>query len=132
MRTVLGNLTFLEVLSLLLVVSTLAGGITDTAIACGAATALIYGATRVEAGSMSLQALLIILMLGIEIFRPMRELRTVLHQGMVGLSAAQGIYRILDDAPSVADAAPASSDAGSSGATSAAASAAAPADSGCD
>ena len=48
---------------------------------------------------MSLSALLIILMLGIEIFRPMRELRTVLHQGMVGLSAAQGIYRILDDQP---------------------------------
>ncbi|NDH61960.1 MAG: ABC transporter ATP-binding protein [Alphaproteobacteria bacterium] len=84
-----------------------ARGITDTAIACGAATALIYGATRVEAGSMSLQALLIILMLGIEIFRPMRELRTVLHQGMVGLSAAQGIYRILDDKPGVADASPA-------------------------
>ena len=56
---------------------------------------------------MSLTSLLIIMMLGIEIFRPMRELRTVLHQGMVGLSAAQGIYRILDDAPSVADAAPA-------------------------
>ena len=32
-------------------------------------------------------------MLGVEIFRPMRELRTVLHQGMVGLSAAQGIYQ---------------------------------------
>ncbi|MDI1285972.1 MAG: ABC transporter ATP-binding protein [Reyranella sp.] len=85
----------------------LARGITDTAIACGAATALIYGATRVEAGSMSLQALLIILMLGIEIFRPMRELRTVLHQGMVGMSAAQGIYEILDDKPGVADAPPA-------------------------
>ncbi|MDP2378649.1 ABC transporter ATP-binding protein [Reyranella sp.] len=85
----------------------LARGITDTAIACGAATALIYGATRVEAGAMSLQALLIILMLGIEIFRPMRDLRTVLHQGMVGLSAAQGIYRILDDKPGVADAPPA-------------------------
>ena len=56
---------------------------------------------------MSLSALLIILMLGIEIFRPMRELRTVLHQGMVGLSAAQGIYRILDDKPAVADAPPA-------------------------
>ncbi|MBI3197234.1 MAG: ABC transporter ATP-binding protein [Rhodospirillales bacterium] len=84
----------------------LARGITDTAIACGAATALIYGATRVETGAMSLQALLIILMLGIEIFRPMRELRTVLHQGMVGLSAAQGIYRILDDKPGVADAPP--------------------------
>ena len=54
---------------------------------------------------MALTALLIILMLGVEIFRPMRELRTVLHQGMVGLSAAQGIYRILDDKPAVADAA---------------------------
>ena len=42
-------------------------------------------------------------MLGVEIYRPMRELRTVLHQGMVGLSAAQGIYRILDDRPAVAD-----------------------------
>ncbi|HEX9557317.1 MAG TPA: ABC transporter ATP-binding protein, partial [Reyranella sp.] len=82
----------------------LARGITDTAIACGAAGALIYGASRVEAGAMSLSALLVILMLGIEIFRPMRELRTVLHQGMVGLSAAQGIYRILDDQPTVADA----------------------------
>jgi len=82
----------------------LARGITDTAIACGAAGALIYGASRVDAGAMSLSALLVILMLGIEIFRPMRELRTVLHQGMVGLSAAQGIYRILDDQPTVADA----------------------------
>ena len=85
----------------------LARGITDIAIAGGAATALIYGAARVEAGAMSLTALLVILMLGIEIFRPMRELRTVLHQGMVGLSAAQGIYRILDDKPGVADAPPA-------------------------
>src|SRR5436190_9005722 len=81
----------------------LARGITDTSIACGAAAALIYGATRVEAGALSLSALLIILMLGIEVFRPMRELRSVLHQGMVGLSAAQGIYKILDDKPAVAD-----------------------------
>jgi ABC-type multidrug transport system fused ATPase/permease subunit len=87
--------------------NSLARGITDTAIAGGAATALIYGASRVESGAMSLSALLIILMLGIEVFRPMRELRTVLHQGMVGLSAAQGIYRILDDKPTVADAPPA-------------------------
>ena len=90
-----------------LATNALARGITDTSIACGAAAALIYGATRVEAGALSLSALLIILMLGIEIYRPMRELRTVLHQGMVGLSAAQGIYRILDDKPGVADAPPA-------------------------
>jgi len=82
----------------------LARGITDSAIACGAAAALALGAWRVEAGAMPLTSLLIILMLGVEIFRPMRELRTVLHQGMVGMSAAQGIYRILDDQPLVADA----------------------------
>jgi ABC-type multidrug transport system fused ATPase/permease subunit len=89
-----------------LATNTLARGITDTSIACGAAAALIYGATRVEAGAMALSSLLVILMLGVEIFRPMRELRSVLHQGMVGLSAAQGIYRILDDHPAVADALP--------------------------
>jgi ABC-type multidrug transport system fused ATPase/permease subunit len=82
----------------------LARGITDSAIACGAAAALALGAARVESGAMGLGALLIILMLGVEIFRPMRELRSVLHQGMVGMSAAQGIYQILDDRPLVADA----------------------------
>ena len=87
--------------------NSLARGITDAAIACGAAAALIYGAARVEAGALSMTSLLVILMLGVEIFRPMRELRSVLHQGMVGLSAAQGIYRILDERPAVADAPPA-------------------------
>jgi len=86
-----------------LATNALARGITDISIACGAATALIYGAVRVESGAMALTSLLIILMLGVEIFRPMRELRSVLHQGMVGLSAAQGIYKILDDKPAVAD-----------------------------
>ena len=82
----------------------LARGITDSAIACGAAAALLLGASRVESGDMSLTALLVILMLGIEIFRPMRELRTVLHQGMVGMAAAQGIYQILDGRAAVTDA----------------------------
>jgi len=82
----------------------LARGITDSAIACGAAAALALGAMRVEAGAMPLAALLVILMLGVEIYRPMRELRSVLHQGMVGMSAAQGIYQILDAEPLVPDA----------------------------
>jgi ABC-type multidrug transport system fused ATPase/permease subunit len=81
-----------------------ARGITDTSIACGAAAALALGAWRVQSGEMALGALLIILMLGVEIFRPMRELRSVLHQGMVGMSAAQGIYQIFDERPLVADA----------------------------
>jgi ATP-binding cassette subfamily C protein CydCD len=87
-----------------LATNVLARGITDSAIACGAAAALALGAWRVDSGAMALSALLVILMLGVEIFRPMRELRSVLHQGMVGLSAAQGIYQVLDDQPEVADA----------------------------
>ncbi|HJR20891.1 MAG TPA: ABC transporter ATP-binding protein [Dongiaceae bacterium] len=90
-----------------LATNVLARGITDSAIACGAAAALALGAFRVEAGAMELSALLIILMLGIEIFRPMRELRTVLHQGMVGMSAAQGLYQIIDGRPLIEDAPPA-------------------------
>ena len=84
-----------------LATNSLSRGITDTAIAVGAATGLGYGAFRVIDGEMELTTLLIILMMGVEIFRPMRDLRTVLHQGMVGLSAAQGVYKILDAQPVV-------------------------------
>src|SRR5215469_4180718 len=83
--------------------NTLARGITDTGIALGAAAALALGAYRVRAGEMDLAALLIILMLGVEVFRPLRELRVLLHQGMLGISAAQGIFTILDAQPSVND-----------------------------
>ena len=84
-----------------LATNSLSRGITDCAIAIGAAAALTLGAWRVADGSMQLTDLLIILMLGTEVFRPMRDLRNVLHQGMVGLSAAQGIYRLLDGQPPV-------------------------------
>src|SRR5262249_56046819 len=82
-----------------LATNVLARGITDSSIACGAAAALALGAWRVESGAMPLATLLVILMLGVEIFRPMRELRTVLHQGMAGMSAPQGIYQIPDPQP---------------------------------
>jgi len=84
-----------------LATNSLSRGITDTSIALGAAAGLGYGAYRTMAGEMELTTLLIILMMGVEIFRPMRDLRTVLHQGMVGLSAAQGVYKILDAQPVV-------------------------------
>src|SRR2546422_300415 len=83
--------------------NTLARGITDTGIAGGAAVALGWGAYRVRAGEMDLSVLLVILMLGVEVFRPLRELRVLLHQGMLGLSAAQGIFSILDAQPAVRD-----------------------------
>src|SRR5262245_61329614 len=76
--------------------NTLARGITDTGIAVGAAVALGWGAYRVRAGEMELGALLIVLMLGVEVFRPLRELRILLHQGMLGISAASGIVTLLD------------------------------------
>ncbi len=84
----------------------LSRGITDSAIACGAAAGLALGAWRVGDGLMPMAGLLMILLLGTELFRPMRELRSVLHQGMVGMAAAKGILGILADAPLVADALP--------------------------
>jgi ATP-binding cassette subfamily C protein CydCD len=71
-------------------------GVADLIVASGAAAALALGAYRVSHGYMSLQALLIVLMAGTEIFRPLRDLRTVLHQGLVGQAAAVGIVALLD------------------------------------
>ena len=82
---------------LVLGTSILTRGITDLGCAFGAAAALALGAWRVRHGEMSLEALLIVLMAGTEIFRPLRDLRTVLHQGLVGQSAATGINALLDE-----------------------------------
>jgi ATP-binding cassette, subfamily C, bacterial CydCD len=87
----------------LLGTNTLARGISDVCIALGAAVALAVGVYRVQGGAMELTALVMVLMLGVEIFRPLRELRVVLHQGMLGLSAAQGILQLLAIQPQVTD-----------------------------
>jgi len=76
-------------------------GIADTGIALGAVAALALGVYRVHTGAMGLPSLLVILMLGVEVFRPLRELRVLLHQGMLGTSAAQGILAILRATPEV-------------------------------
>ncbi len=79
-----------------LAASVMGRGFTDLGVALGAAAALALGAWRVQHGVMSIEALLIVLMAGTEIFRPLRDLRTVLHQGMVGQAAASGIAALLD------------------------------------
>ncbi len=48
---------------------------------------------------MSVEALLIVLMAGTEIFRPLRDLRAVLHRGMLGQSAAASIHALMDAQP---------------------------------
>jgi len=75
-----------------LATSVMTRGITDASVAVGAAAALILGVWRVSHGLMTIEALLIVLMCGTEVFRPLRDLRTVLHQGLVGQSAAAGIH----------------------------------------
>ncbi|KGD92362.1 ABC transporter [Achromobacter sp. RTa] len=80
-------------------VSLLTRGISDLGVALGAALALTLGAWRVAAGDMSVEALLIVLMAGTEIFRPLRDLRSVLHRGMLGQSAAVSIHALIDAQP---------------------------------
>src|SRR5579862_9018820 len=81
--------------------SVMTRGITDAGVAVGAAAALALGVWRVSHGLMTIEALLIVLMCGTEVFRPLRDLRSVLHQGMVGQSAAAGIHALLAADPVV-------------------------------
>ncbi len=87
----------------LLGANTMGRGITDAGMAIGAAAALALGAWRVHTGAMDLAPLLVILMLGIEVFRPLREMRMLLHAGMLGTAAARGILDLLAATPAVVD-----------------------------
>ena len=77
-------------------------GLTDTGIAVGTAAVLALGASRVSGGEMSLELLLVVLMMGIEVFRPQRDLRALLHNAMMSRAAADDIFALLDARPSVA------------------------------
>ena len=87
-------------------------GVTDAGIAVGAAAALGVGAARVADGTIGIEVLLIVLMMGVEVFRPMRDLRALLHTGMHGRSAAESLFRMLAMKPAVADVADAADAAG--------------------
>ena len=71
-------------------------GIIDVGIGVSAAAALALGVYRLTHGEMTLPALLIVLMSGTEVFRPLRDFRTVLHDGMVGQAAALGINALME------------------------------------
>ena len=86
-----------------LATNSLARGITDTGIAVGAAATLALGTFRVAEGSMELTALVMILMLGVEVFRPLRDMRSLMHNGMVAQASAQTIFHLLDSRPIVSE-----------------------------
>src|ERR1043166_119894 len=71
------------------------GGI-GVGIGVGAAAVLALAAYRASHGAMTLETLLIVLMAGTEVFRPLRDFRTALHDGLVGQAAAIGINALLD------------------------------------
>ncbi|HLH23443.1 MAG TPA: thiol reductant ABC exporter subunit CydC [Chloroflexota bacterium] len=78
-------------------------GISMLGISAAAALALGWGALRVERGELPLQTLVIVLLLGVEVFRPIRELTALYHRGMIAMSATKGIYALLDAQPDVCE-----------------------------
>ncbi len=84
-----------------LATNSLTRGLTDTGIAVGSAAVLAFGAWRVTQGQMGLDVLLVVLMMGIEVFRPQRDLRALLHNGMMGRAAADDIFTVLNARPKV-------------------------------
>ncbi len=82
----------------------IAQGLTILAITVGAAVALFVGALRVESGAMELAELLVVLMLGVEVFRPLRELSQLFHQGLLGVAAAQSVLDVDQAKPLTPDA----------------------------
>ena len=76
-------------------------GLITLGISAGAGVALGWGAVRVSHGELALPTLLIVLMLGVEIFRPLRELSRLYHRGMLALSEAKGIFALLDTIPTI-------------------------------
>jgi ATP-binding cassette, subfamily B, bacterial len=77
------------------------GAITLFGISAGAAVALGWGALRVQSGQLSLSTLLVVLLLGVEVFRPLRDLVTLFHGSMLAVAATRGMYQLLDTVPEV-------------------------------
>jgi len=84
-----------------LAVNIITSGVITLGISAGAGVALGWGALRVSQGTLALPTLLVVLMLGVEVFRPLRELARLYHRGMIAVSTAKAIFAILDAVPMV-------------------------------
>src|SRR5579864_4006839 len=84
-----------------LAVNIATGSITLFGVSAGAAIALGWGAVRVQAGELSLSTLLVVLLLGVEVFRPLRDMVQLFHSSMLAVAATRGMYQLLDSIPEV-------------------------------
>ena len=79
------------------------GGVTILGISAGAAVALGVGAGRVASGDMEIRTLLIVMMFGVEVFKPLRELTMLYHKGMIASAAAQSIFNLMAEPVEIKD-----------------------------
>ncbi len=71
--------------------------------AVGGAVAIIVGAVRMDAGTLSAGSLLLVLLLVSEALRPVNALRQTIHFSFSGMGAAEGVLDILEARPPVAE-----------------------------
>ena len=71
--------------------------------ATGSAVAITIGAFRMNAGTLSIGGLLLVLLLVGEALRPISELRKTFHFSVKGMGAAEGVLDILEAEPLVND-----------------------------
>ncbi len=93
---------FRETMGVLAANST-SGAVTLLGIGFGAAAALVVGVARVGSGDLSPTTLLVVLLLGGEIFRPIRELSGLFHAGLLGVAASGTVSELIDARVSIVD-----------------------------
>ena len=86
-----------------LAVNMVSVGVTTFGILGGTACALAWGALKVSAGDLEIRSLIVILIMGAEIFRPTRELMVLYHQGINAMASAEGIFTLLETPVTVRD-----------------------------
>jgi ATP-binding cassette, subfamily C, bacterial CydD len=77
--------------------------VTNTAMGVGTSLAVALAAFRGALGLLDAAAVLIVLFITAECFRPLTDLQNYWHEGFYGLAAANGIFSILDARPDVVD-----------------------------
>ena len=97
-----------------LAVNMVSVGFTTFGILGGTACALGWGALKVSAGDLEIRSLIVILIMGAEIFRPTRELMVLYHQGINAMASAEGIFTLLETPVTVGDPAEDETDDGTS------------------